>query len=42
MLTAKGGETVFRSLEDHRKADSGIRTLARYAVIPGKPGINPA
>jgi len=42
VLTAKGGETVFRSLEDHRKPDSGIRNLARYAVIPGKPGINQA
>jgi alkaline phosphatase D len=42
VLTPKGGETVFRSLEDHRKPDSGIRNLARYAVIPGVPGINQA
>ena len=42
VLTAKGGETVFRALEDHRKPDSGIRNLARYAVVPGRPGINKA
>ena len=38
----RGAEVAFRALDDHRKADSPIGTFRRYAIEPGRPGINPA
>ncbi len=40
-LSRRGPAGVtFRALEDHRRADSPIRSLAGYAVAQGKPGAN--
>ncbi|MEG3124086.1 alkaline phosphatase D family protein [Sphingomonas sp. GB1N7] len=39
-LTPAGGEMVFRGLNDSRREDSGIADIARFALEPGKPGLN--
>lgn len=42
VLGRRGAEVAFRALDDHRRADSPIGTFRRYAVEPGRPGVNPA
>ncbi len=42
VLNRRGAEVAFRALDDHRRADSAIRTFVSYAVQPGRPGINKA
>jgi alkaline phosphatase D len=40
ILTRRGAEVAFRALDDHRRADSAIRSFKTYAVEPGRPGVN--
>ncbi|WCT74300.1 alkaline phosphatase D family protein [Sphingomonas naphthae] len=39
-LTPKGGEVVFRGLDDARREDSGISDLVRFGLVDGRPGLN--
>jgi alkaline phosphatase D len=38
-LTPSGGEVVFRGLDDSRREDSAITDIARFALLPDKPGL---
>ncbi len=39
-VTPVGGEIVFRGLDDSRREDSAIADIARFALVPGKPGLD--
>ncbi|MCC7050050.1 MAG: alkaline phosphatase D family protein [Alphaproteobacteria bacterium] len=41
VLTRRGATVDLRALDDHRRADSAIRSFKTYDVEPGRPGIHP-